>query len=707
MTRLAYNPTIDNSIGLQDVATVKQGGTGTSIPGEVPSIFNILSMDDINQANGAVGLNSSGKISASQIPTGPNNVLMLDVNGQLPAGSYTVIAGGSGVMGLKSVPAGSTNTYTITDYDAFTDYVIAAIGGVVSRSGDTITYTAPAITGDGGFIINGKTFNIAITSSAINTPSILTPVNNSTEISLRPTFTSTAFGYSGAVQTQSGVVWELATDPGFVDVIASYQGSENLNSWTIQTSLTINTTYYARVRYQGNLTGWGDWSSVVSFTTVLFVGWVGRISSNSNIFTANKIAPNGTAIYAGGYSTATNNAYITKWDTAGNLIWQYELKDGLRKIRINDLIISSDSLSIYAICDSRNISDGEVRPTVIKIDANGNLVWQYKYEYLFGEFNTVIATAFNKGTLSPDSNSLYFIGSVASAYGGNPVTLVVKIDTSGNILWQKTTGGSSGEGFSGIAISPDGLHIYVAGTQGTQATGYYDGYITKWTAGGVLVWQKSIGAVGYTAGYSSINISPDGSYLYASGGESSGGNNGIISKWDIDGNLIWNKILTIKTIVNSGGSFRKLALSPDGTAIYTAGDYYPDEGTNNHAAHITKWDTNGNLLWQKALGGAASYIENWLSVDVTPDNTSIYTVGQAYPNSIIARVPADGAIILAPLTGPGLTTLAWLEPTFQLAPRSHTVTTPTFVTSNASLTRALSSNITREIITHSVYKSTY
>lgn len=89
------------------------------------------------------------------------------------------------------------------------------------------------------------------------TPTLTSPINNDTDVSITPTFSW------DAISSASSYDIEIATDTQFNSIIVS----ENIttNSYTA-TSLSQSTTYYWRVKAK-NSCGDGDFSQTNSFTT--------------------------------------------------------------------------------------------------------------------------------------------------------------------------------------------------------------------------------------------------------------------------------------------------------------------------------------------------------------------------------------------------------------------------------------------------------
>ena len=104
---------------------------------------------------------------------------------------------------------------------------------------------------------------------------------------------------------------------------------------------------------------------------------------------------------------------------------------------------------------------------------------------------------------------------------------IVKLNSSGNLQWQKSLGGSYDDWANSIAPTPDGGYI-VAGQSAsndgdiTGHHGYWDYWIVKLDASGNLQWQKSLGGSSSEYAYS-IAPTPDGGYIVAGSSYSNDG----------------------------------------------------------------------------------------------------------------------------------------------------------------------------------------
>ena len=111
------------------------------------------------------------------------------------------------------------------------------------------------------------------------------------------------------------------------------------------------------------------------------------------------------------------------------------------------------------------------------------------------------------------------------------------------VEWNRTYGGSSSESFSSVFQTSDGYYI-VAGTIQSAGAGGRDGWLLKLNSTGDEVWNRTYGGSGYDYFYSVAQAS-DGHYIVAGRFSSLAGStlpDGWIVKIDNStGNEIWNR----------------------------------------------------------------------------------------------------------------------------------------------------------------------
>jgi hypothetical protein len=270
---------------------------------------------------------------------------------------------------------------------------------------------------------------------------------------------------------------------------------------------------------------------------------------------------------------------------------------------------------------------------VVKLDSNGNIQWQKSLGGTSYDVARDIKQTFDGGyivTGATFSND----GDVTGIHGGGDIW-IVKLDSAGNIQWQKTFGGSLGEDGYSVAQTNDG-YILAALTQSTDqdmigSHGGIDTFVAKLNPLGVVQWQKVIGGSGDDRPYS-IQVAKDNSNEFVFVGSSSStngdvvGNHGGEDYWivrlDANGNIAWQK-----SIGDNGTQYaRDFYQTNDGGYVLngvtnTVNGVFLEN--NSNGSWIVKLDSVGNMLWHKALGGSQS--DDGSCVLQTPDGG--YLVG--------------------------------------------------------------------------------
>lgn len=201
---------------------------------------------------------------------------------------------------------------------------------------------------------------------------------------------------------------------------------------------------------------------------------------------------------------------------------------------------------------------------VLKLDTNGNVLWQRQNN----SFNTSSSDATTSPKISIDGNGNAYIayysngtvsGGTQTGVGTNDI-IVFKLDSNGNTIWQKqnnTFNTTNSDVFPSIAVDLAGnsyitYHSNGIVTGGTQTgAGTNDIIVFKMDTNGNVLWQKQNSTFNTTFADTNPSISIDtngNSYVsyYSSGTVSGGTNTGgnadvIIFKLDANGNTLWQK----------------------------------------------------------------------------------------------------------------------------------------------------------------------
>ena len=173
---------------------------------------------------------------------------------------------------------------------------------------------------------------------------------------------------------------------------------------------------------------------------------------------------------------------------------------------------------------------------------------------------------------------------------------VLKLDSSGNILWQKAFGGWGVEIRSALQ-TPDSGFMFTAMNRSFGA-GEYDAWVVKLDNDGDTEWQKAYGGTQNDYGQF-IYMTSDGGYILGGATLSfgAGGADFWVLKLDEDGDIVWQKAY--------GGAdddwLRTIRPTLDGG--YIAAGQTSSFGAGDYDGWVLKLDGSGNIEWQKTFGG--------------------------------------------------------------------------------------------------------
>lgn len=188
-----------------------------------------------------------------------------------------------------------------------------------------------------------------------------------------------------------------------------------------------------------------------------------------------------TAGVTGSFGAGSGDAWVIKLDAAGSVQWQktfggsgYDEAHSIRKTADGGYVIAGKTSSFGA---------GGEDAWVLKLAGDGTVQWQ---KAVGG------GLADSAKSIRETSDGGFVTAGVTWSSGAGGEALIVKLDSGGTVQWQKTYGGSGYDEFNSIQQAGDG-GLIAAGMTGSFGAGNGDLWVVRFDATGNVLWQKTYG----------------------------------------------------------------------------------------------------------------------------------------------------------------------------------------------------------------------
>lgn len=227
--------------------------------------------------------------------------------------------------------------------------------------------------------------------------------------------------------------------------------------------------------------------------------WQKRIggSSNNHILQSVVETNDGSFVVAGQVSAL--GAAVIKLDANGNILWQYTYTSGWVLVSVKT---TSDG-GLIAV--GYGTSFGGV--WILKLNADGTLQWQKGYG---------LPTTYEVGFAIKETTGNQYIvaGQFSPSISRKDDAWILLLNADGSIAWQKAYGGDGYDKAYDVLETENGEFVF-AGETRSFGSAFRNSWIVKINHSGEILWQKVYGSGGET--FYSIEEITDGGYLV--GGE--------------------------------------------------------------------------------------------------------------------------------------------------------------------------------------------
>lgn len=235
-------------------------------------------------------------------------------------------------------------------------------------------------------------------------------------------------------------------------------------------------------------------------------------------------------------SSVNEDVSVIKFNGNGDIAWQ-KTYGGSSYDRANAVTVyPNGSMMIAAVTSSNNSGDvgathGFWDYWLIKLTANGDKDWTKiyggsQYDVPFGLAGTADGGAIITGS-SQSSQS----GDVTGVNHGNVDLWVMKVNASGDMTWSSLLGGTGWDYATSVKVTADGGYLLEGETDSNDGDvgttkGGTDIWVLKLNTSGKILWSKTFGGTEYDDEGAGLLLNADGSFYVMGFTESSGLGNG-------------------------------------------------------------------------------------------------------------------------------------------------------------------------------------
>jgi hypothetical protein len=405
--------------------------------------------------------------------------------------------------------------------------------------------------------------------------------------------------------------------------------------------------------------------------------WISRLTLSGMSTSQLAIDSTNNVFISGSYSS---NGLVVKLNGSGQLQWANTYYNGTNATRIEDVAVDSSGVP-YAVgyeMDGTFVNG----VLVFKLNtSNGSMSLQRR---IYNTSGALFVSA-SRAVIGPDGGSVLYTGSTDTGggtvgqYFGTTNTSTGNTTLARHIFTTNRSLNANGVGTNGTDIWISGDDYNNIGNDSTTP----DLIVAKWNvASGAFDWTRRFEQGGAEDGCGIAVDSSGNSYVSVTIGSSVGM---IVSKISSTGGTTWSRT------VEPGASN---TIVPFDIALDSSGNIYASAyyrvGGGNYQGYVVKFDTNGNVLWQRVLdsNNVQQYVRD---IKIAANGDMVWLVDTNVTGSDdIIRLPADGSLTGTYVLGSTTYTYSSASLTVSTSSPSFSPISATF--SSASVTTTTQTN---------------
>ncbi len=367
---------------------------------------------------------------------------------------------------------------------------------------------------------------------------------------------------------------------------------------------------------------------------------------------------------------------VAKFASTGEKLWSVRSSAGINAYTDGWGLAVDNANSAFYVAGRTEVAESYDRSFLVKFNSDdGSLIWSNLYDFDSRSDSPVV-------DIASDGNPV-IVGYLEVGNDDDDGVTVTKIDKEdGSILWSQLLDGQGDDEAYGMAVGPNGEIVAVGYTSQIGVTDAVEELYTDpvnnllWTTGG------SISVSGFTADFTFTDGVPTFTNVVDTVGgrtvddtivtvlgSAIGGVDGVddmvvkvatvaandeddrmlVVKYDSDGVIVWQKAIQFDAGYNCSGA--DADIDADGN-VYINGNWRYDSGQApfpTSAMSIVKFDSNGVKQWSRRVSGNCDDFTT--SIVVGPENTLYLTGVTGRPGDtdkyiwVVAKYTTSGSVI--------------------------------------------------------------
>jgi hypothetical protein len=261
----------------------------------------------------------------------------------------------------------------------------------------------------------------------------------------------------------------------------------------------------------------GGFDTANNLTVVAHSTWAGanvwkrRISGSAQAGPVGLVVDSANNIYVGAMNDATSATNIMKLDSGGAIVWQKSVTPPILHAIYNAVG------QIFAVDNSDNLimaragAGTNTYSYLTKFDSAGTVLWQRTFRDLTNNYLPLFVK-----TVTLSNGDIVCVGyyvDATTSYG-----LIVKYSAAGALLFQRRVTPGASNTMQLLGATVDALdNIYVSGSYDNAAGTDGRGLVMAFTSAGVLTWQRSWATTTPTIGWGFNAAANKDGAVYAAG----------------------------------------------------------------------------------------------------------------------------------------------------------------------------------------------